>query len=506
VTAPIDTTFVSGTTITSAWLNGVNDTVNFTAGGVGAVARDLSEKVRESVSVKDFGALCDGVSDDTAAAILAIASGANTIIIPQGGVMATTGITLLTGQTLKIEGKIKKLSGSSAVIGLASNCKVIGGEIDGNSVNCQGIVGSNTQTVMIDGVYIHHLGKVGIGSYAVGSESWTITNNKVTNCDEDGIVVEYTNDCLIHGNRVNTAENGIRWWGGDSSVSNTIGIYGLRISNNICSDITLGGIWGSLGANISVYGNHVENCGDVGIDFEGCKDFTCTGNVAYECANGCYAVFYGCSAGSFVGNTAKNIISTGSAFYATTNATYTNERLVISGNTFTTKALVIHATENAGKSLSDSVISNNHLISTGGYSAIALLETNKILISDNHVTTLGASVGIQIQACNFCTVRGNQLFGYSDTSSTPGSAGGIWLYMQSPSEPCQSNVIEQNRIESYNYSIVDNCSGDVTKSDNLIQNNRLGNIFRSAGGTYTGVIQNNTYVYTPTTVITAGTF
>jgi len=93
VTAPIDTTFVSGTTITSDWLNGVNDTVNFTAEGVGAVARDLSEKVRESVSVKDFGAVGDGVTDDTAAiqaAIDYLAPIGGTLFFP-AGIYKTSG-------------------------------------------------------------------------------------------------------------------------------------------------------------------------------------------------------------------------------------------------------------------------------------------------------------------------------------------------------------------------------------------------------------------------------
>lgn len=480
--------------------------VGYMPAGVGAVASTVQNKLRESVSVKDFGAVGDGVTDDTAAIQAAITSGAKAIVIPASCILATTGFMLTAGQVLYIDGKIKKLAGIGAVIGVSSGCQVIGGEIDGNSVNCQGIVGSNTSNVTVQGVYIHHLGKVGIGSYSVGSNSWRILYNRVTNCSEDGIVVEYTNDCLIHGNVVNTAQHGIRWWGGDSAVSNTLGIYGIRITDNICSDIALGGIWGSLGGNIVVANNHVENCGDVGIDFEGCKDFTCVGNVAYECANGCYAVFFGSAGGTFSGNTANNVTSNGSGFYATTNATYTNERLIITGNTFRVKGMAIHADESAGRSLSDSVISANHLLSSGGGSCVVLLENNKILIVDNHITTIGSSVGIQMQACLFCTVRGNQLFGFNDPSVSPGTSGGIWLYMQSFTEPCRHNVIEQNRIDSYNYSIVDVCAADVTKSDNLIQHNRVNTIYRTAGATYSGLIQNNTYLYTPTVPVAASTF
>lgn len=47
MSSPVDITFTSGTTITSDWLNGVND------------------KLKEFVSVKDFGAVGDGIADDT---------------------------------------------------------------------------------------------------------------------------------------------------------------------------------------------------------------------------------------------------------------------------------------------------------------------------------------------------------------------------------------------------------------------------------------------------------
>ena len=119
MTAPVDTTFTSGTVITSQWLNGVNDHVNdlesnahsaanienipsggvaatnvqsaineldtekvaftrlddsdgsslvgFMQSGTGAVSRTTQDKMREFVSVKDFGAVGDGVADDTAA-------------------------------------------------------------------------------------------------------------------------------------------------------------------------------------------------------------------------------------------------------------------------------------------------------------------------------------------------------------------------------------------------------------------------------------------------------
>ncbi|MEY5003503.1 MAG: hypothetical protein RL678_1312 [Pseudomonadota bacterium] len=66
-----------------------SDEVNFLQAGTGAVTRTVQAKLRDVVSVKDFGAVGNGVADDTAAFAAAIAASKN-IFIPQGTYLVDT--------------------------------------------------------------------------------------------------------------------------------------------------------------------------------------------------------------------------------------------------------------------------------------------------------------------------------------------------------------------------------------------------------------------------------
>jgi hypothetical protein len=58
--------------------------ITYTQGGAGSVNRTVQSRLRDFVSVKDFGAVGDGVTDDTAAIQAALDSGAEQIYFPAG--------------------------------------------------------------------------------------------------------------------------------------------------------------------------------------------------------------------------------------------------------------------------------------------------------------------------------------------------------------------------------------------------------------------------------------
>ena len=88
-------TGINGTGIASNASN-----VQYDPAGTGAVSTTVQAKLRESVSVKDFGAVGNGSTDDTTAFLNAIASGAGRINVPDGTYKITSKLTLGVGQTL----------------------------------------------------------------------------------------------------------------------------------------------------------------------------------------------------------------------------------------------------------------------------------------------------------------------------------------------------------------------------------------------------------------------
>lgn len=69
-----------------------SDAANYLPAGTGAVATTVQAKLRESVSVKDFGAVGDGVANDAPAFMLAIKSDRN-VLIPPGTYLLNSTVT-----------------------------------------------------------------------------------------------------------------------------------------------------------------------------------------------------------------------------------------------------------------------------------------------------------------------------------------------------------------------------------------------------------------------------
>jgi hypothetical protein len=79
------------------------ENISYTPAGNGAVATDVQRKLREFVSVRDYGAVGNNVVDDTAAIQAAIdANGGKTIYLPAGFYRITAALTVSVGGTALI--------------------------------------------------------------------------------------------------------------------------------------------------------------------------------------------------------------------------------------------------------------------------------------------------------------------------------------------------------------------------------------------------------------------
>jgi hypothetical protein len=87
-----------------------SDWIGFEQAGVGAVAISAQDKMRQTVSVKDFGAVGDGVADDTVAIQASVDYAANnnlTLFFPDG-IYQYTNITVPSTKPLSIVGSSKE--------------------------------------------------------------------------------------------------------------------------------------------------------------------------------------------------------------------------------------------------------------------------------------------------------------------------------------------------------------------------------------------------------------
>ena len=126
-----------------------SNSVGYLPAGTGAVATTVQTKLRETVSIKDFGAVGDGVADDTAAIQAAITAvqtaGGGVVLFPTGTYKTTSTITLLSTVFLSGYGAtISWSGGASSVITTSTSGVTLTAGMEGLTVN-----GATTATTIL---------------------------------------------------------------------------------------------------------------------------------------------------------------------------------------------------------------------------------------------------------------------------------------------------------------------------------------------------------------------
>ena len=215
-------------------------TVTYDHGGTGSVARNVEDKLQERVSVKDFGAVGDGVTDDTAAIQAAIDS------MTSGGTLLFPPATYLVSENASNNWCVRNngLDGIT-IIGYGATLKEdIGSTQILRSAGADdfSVYGLTLQGLGSDGTDLGY----GILQISVG-DNIRIIDVKTTGSDSDGIAIATGTNVVVRGchshndskagiyvnasSQVVVEGNLVTSWGGHTVSGNTEGA-GIQISSN----------------------------------------------------------------------------------------------------------------------------------------------------------------------------------------------------------------------------------------------------------------------------------
>ena len=239
--------------------------VEFIQSGTGAVYRTAQAKMRETVSVLDFGAVGDGITDDTVAIQAALNCGAARIIIPYTG-----NPYLFT--TLNVPNTVKSIEGQSGAAG---------------SVTLKGTATTTTAiTVDSDGINVKNIYLTALGTYTNGIVY--ATNRHFAVWEKVTVNGSFTNLFTISDNCYSQEFYSCVFWGADNGVQTAMKIgangnaldffgcafvhcgVGLYVYGNSCEVINVfgGQIASNLAYNVRI-GQGATSTGIEGINFHG---------------------------------------------------------------------------------------------------------------------------------------------------------------------------------------------------------------------------------------------
>ena len=342
-----------------------------TASGVfaNAVGKTVHQKLQDLISVKDFGAVGDGTTNDTTAiqnAVNAVSASplGGVLYFPQGTyltskitvgpniildggnsvVKAVTGqnyIFSITGtENITIRNFVFDASGMSDVggtgglpmsvvyidvaVGACTNIVVDGCRFSGIPLTNQNYhaVGFNGADCVVQNCYVDQSGGDALnfnGGFA------TVVNNVVKNGGDGGIAVNNGGRANISDNYIYKCNLGVGC--GPEGSSTAVDTYSLVISNNTINSCDWGinlGWFSNSGRRgpspIAITGNAVLSCKSYGIRYDGDSstfvlNATVSGNTIMYTGSNAYDGTYGVSSGDIVFAACRNVSIVGNSIY-----------------------------------------------------------------------------------------------------------------------------------------------------------------------------------------------
>ncbi len=258
-----------------------NTKVTYTASGTGAAARTVDSKLGDNVSAKDFGAVGDGVVDDTAAITAALAA-SNSIFIPAGTYKISSSINVTNKRIAGagIDQTILKLSGTNTATTLFYNNKTssaswgTGGSLELRDISLRG--NWDGSTALADNTWDNTAALLKLGAaagirlidvrleYSYGHNASfyrlgyaTFTRVKVTAARKNGLHFEAPSGSdSITSTQIQNCDLNSNRGVGNIYIKNGVGFW---VNGCVFEDATAGVyVDGSDNRNVTIINNHCE--------------------------------------------------------------------------------------------------------------------------------------------------------------------------------------------------------------------------------------------------------
>ena len=241
-------------------------------------ARSLKTRFADGVNVKDYGAVGNGVTDDTAAiqaAHDALPATDGTLVLPAGSNYKITGAILVTKARTRIIGHGAKIT-QSGTLAQGLNIAAAGVEVHGLWLyNSRGgsdwSAAGSTNAIGINLITADYAKIVGCRIENWGSTSIRVTSGKGVEISGNTIIGIGAAGGLVAGSNYNI---------GIEAYASGAGDEGLRVHHNYLTDLAQGIVGGYDWADVVIAGNIITGIvGQHGIYLDNTSNLAITGNA-----------------------------------------------------------------------------------------------------------------------------------------------------------------------------------------------------------------------------------
>lgn len=451
------------------------------------------DEVNKIVDVKHFGAIGDGVTNDTLAIQRALNSVSGTggkVFVPKGQYLVTGSLSMFSNVVLEGEGPLSKL------IATGSNYFRIltGTSINNFAVRDLALIGKRPNTSSPS---------IWLASTAYTVGQYVSANSNVYLCITGGTSTTGSGPSTTGSNITDGTAHwsyvGVLWQPNDDATFFTDCTI-ARIENLTCYNFWNDGIIFELSTGAIIEGCSVNNCNKDGIYLSACESSTISNNIVkytyigFAIANTWYSTI---DSNTSYSNAASDIAIGRDSRYNTVNGNSTEYIVLNQESTIGTT----HGVPHTGSLYDYTYGGHRNVISDNRAKRINAFYSNENTITNNVIEN-GPEIGIYLAGSKRNQVQGNRIYNCANTASVGNSS--ILLNTFSPGgvlDPtgvtCDDNLILDNHCIDdrtvplmYGFQLVTGSTGNVIKgnwlsgvagtpkildsgTNNLVENNRV---------------------------------